>query len=466
MKKKATNLKRFLCAHCPAALDAASLSRGWKQIAGQILCPDCKAERYIVRAVVVPVLAPLTKSLSEATTTPSGKVKMVRAVAPLTWQEFDARMAGSYDAVRHLANWAMTELFRRDAHPREGDAKLGQMPKVYLYEALGKASPRTEAYRLREAWAGAMREASTVLQQCEKLYRQERYDVLWRGTRSLRCYRHDDMPLPIHNQSWSLALDGDGRPVVSLPLPAVGGDPIRAELLLDCGRGFGRQRSRIEQLAAGVAEPCEAAVYRRRASRGSHRHVGYEAAPGGARPYRTFVKLVGWFPKPQSVARPGNVLSLYTDPDLFWVLERDLGDRGRERLGVKLWQENGDHVRRRIVAHREYLRRIAEDMKYERRTNNRPAILAQMEWAREERCRNHQERVATFLDQSVAVVVGVAQRHHAAEVVYADHCRSYVPSFPWAMFRLRLADRLGAIGVRLLLADEECGGGELEAAAC
>ena len=99
------------CTYCPATgTHPTRLPRGWKRSHGNPVCAKCWGERYILRAVVIPVVGPVDG----------------------TWEELRTDLRDAWADATALSNWLMTEYYVRDVR-RSGQVKLPPQPKTYLY---------------------------------------------------------------------------------------------------------------------------------------------------------------------------------------------------------------------------------------------------------------------------------------------------------------------------------------------
>src|ERR1700741_4230594 len=84
---------------------------GWKRLQEQFWCPACLRERFVLRAIALPVSGPVDA----------------------TWAELREALHTAFAETTRCANWLVTELYARDARREPGDARLRAMPRVYLY---------------------------------------------------------------------------------------------------------------------------------------------------------------------------------------------------------------------------------------------------------------------------------------------------------------------------------------------
>jgi hypothetical protein len=295
------------CDYCGRAARKKRLPPGWKRHQDKVACAACWAERYLLRAISLPVASPVN----------------------LTWAELRTRLKPLWRETTRASNWMMTELYKRDIRRAPMDTKMPPMQPCYLYPEARVLFPELPAQTV-----------SSIEHVVARKYRAKRYEIIWTAASSLPNHRYPT-PFPVHNQSWHAMLVED-RPVVSLRL----GD--RAELRLKSGPQFARQLAAFRQVASGAAVKGELAVYQIR-----------DFSEPEARTI-LMVKLVAWLPRPAGAGRTSTgVLRVHTGKDEL-LTALNVKDE-------KLWVYNGDHLRRWTVEHRRLLERWAEDAKYENR---------------------------------------------------------------------------------------------------
>lgn len=355
-----------------------------------------------VRAVALPVEQPVTHS----------------------WGEVNAAATAAFRLSTDLANWAVHYLFRRDTPGADTpDAvkpgKASEPGKTYLYGEAVKGFPD---------WAdrcdGVTVSACCVFRAVHKKYLTDRFAIQVRHESSLLTYRYP-YPWPVHNARWSVSFAAGPwpgeAPVVVLPLPGLG----QVHLKLSRGAEFARQLGMVRQFVAGTAKQGEAALLRDRKG-------------------RLLVKLVGHFPR-RDRGEPTNVAFVHTDPNALLVVEVN---------GHRVNVTNGDHIRRRIAAHRTFLRRAGEDKKRETRIDRKQR--ADLNDSIDARCGKQRDRLDTYVKQVAAQIRGICERRGVGFVCYDDANREYMRgsgrddlSFPWHALKTRL---------RTVLADEAgCG---------
>jgi hypothetical protein len=245
VKESSSQTKIWTCAGCSTTRDKPAIPRlpkAWHRLEDEAYCPKCWAERYILRAVALPIVSPL---------------------GDLTWKDIDTGLHKMWAATTGCANWMLAELWGGDVRrDRSSPAKMPSFERRYLYPAARARFPELPSQTV-----------SSLEQAITAKYRAVRYDIIWRCSAALPTYRYPT-PFPIHNQSWKVYLDKDDRIVLSFRV-----EDRRLEVRLKGGPQFRRQRRAVEQMVNGLAVRGECAIYKR----------------GTA----TMAKMVAWLPRPE-----------------------------------------------------------------------------------------------------------------------------------------------------------------------
>ena len=407
------------CAGCKKSIETKPtkagnerVPHGWKRHAGQCWCPKCWQERWVLRAVTIPVVKPLGDGVG--------------------WDQLRDALREVWGETTAATNWMVSQLFVRDEPRRPGVDKCPKMRKIYLYPETRHQFPN-----LSPTTAAAL-ENST-----KSRYAKRRYEVLWTCEASLPNARYPQ-PAITPNQAWSAIYQpagkdgGDPVPCVSLALMA----GKKFLLQLRGGRDFRRQLGDFKQISDGVAIPGELAVLRRRASSNDRRNGTTDRDSGAQKQrYRVMVKMVAWFPRLNSYPANG-VLTVRTQGDCFAMALDEKANK------IRVW--NADHVRRWIAEHRSRLQRWSEDQKAEQRP------VASFQSRREAAVLKFRNRISSFIREISAQIAGVSKRMHFACVQLDDSDRSYIGDrFDWSGFRTYLAQRLNQDGVTIEFASDE-----------
>ena len=369
------------CQAAPKVMTGTRLPRGWKHVGEAILCPACLHDHYLHRAVTVPIASPIDA----------------------TWGEFGAALKEAWVQSTACANWIVTTLYVRDIRREATMQKLPSMTPVYLYPEARAQFPQISPINL-----------TALLQQVERTYREQRYELLWTGTRSLAVHRYP-VPTPIHAQA--LAIDppdpGNGWMTVRLRL----GDRWWA-LRLRGGAEFARQRRQLLALQTGTALMGAGALLGITARTGDHRHREDRR--------RVLLKLTGWFPRPV-VREASGVCRVVTAASDFCLVHRP-----GHTVPI-----HGDLVRRQIRL-------------YEIRRGRAPRGLG-LDPTRQA------DRIKTLCQEMAALIARWAREDGRAIVSYEDDERGFCDPFPWTKWRLWLQSAIENQGLRWEYASDAVG---------
>jgi hypothetical protein len=367
------------CDSCTTRKDTPKLPRGWKRLGEQTYCSACWTAKFMLRAITFPVIGP---------------------VDPADWPKLREVLKQSWSDSTRLGNWALTELAKAES-PRDPQAKrMPKLPHLYLYPAARKLVPQMTPISV-----------VSLLNSVQRKYYASRIDVLWRGTTSLPIMRYP-IPYPIHNQAWEASYLTDTEKVPLLTVRLAG---QRFTLRLKGGPQMYRQLTAFDALITGRALAGEAALYRVRINR---------ADPGAGVEdrglfTRVMAKLVMWLPKQAQGAAAGE-LRLARGKDCLWCAEISRHDP---------WRLNADYARTWIIGHQNFLHRISEDEKAERRA---PKVARKhLNELRARRVLKHQHRMDTFCHTAAKMLAEYAVRQKIARVIYDPAPTDYMPSFPW-----------------------------------
>jgi hypothetical protein len=395
---------RITCAGCgtskeskPTTQGSVRLPKGWKHHPYGDLCSGCWKDRFLLRAITLPVAFPIDRKSKEL------------------WE----CLGKAWAQTTQLANWVVTELAKADVTRKPGEAKMAAMPNVYLYPDARRLWPELNP-----------RSVVSILHSVTSRYRKRRLEAVWRSSESLPSYRYP-MPYPTHNQAWKLERENQGL-VVSL---TIGGEPWK--LRLRGGHEFRRQIASLEKIISGEAIQGELALYRQRANQGDRRANGAGREEGERSQWRIMCKVVAWLPRESSTKVPSEKqVELKTTRDRFWIAAD--GD----------WVLNADCVRHWIRGYERMRQRMAEDRK--------PALDHRRQ-LRDLRLKGtkHHNRIKSFCQMSVSAFVRWAVRSGYGSVVYDDTDQSYFPSFPWHQLRTDLTNKCDEVGLKLEVKEKE-----------
>jgi hypothetical protein len=325
-------------------------------------------------------------------------VMPVASPGEMSWKELNEALKPLWAATTQVCNWMTTELYARDVRRQPGDDKMPSMKKEYLYPEARRKFPALPSHSV-----------ASLENAVQKKYRARRYDVIWRASASLPNYRYPT-PFPATSQSWHAMLV-EGRPIVSVRL-----GERRVELRLKSGPQFARQLAHFRKIAHGEAVAGELAIYQ----------------TGQA----LMVKMVAWLPRPEDASKRSGTLYVRTAKDHLLTAVNGKDER--------LWNYNGDHLRRWTAEHRRQLHRWSEDAKYENLPV--PSFAARREAANAK----FHRRLQSAAHEIAAQLAGYAQRRRFTTVEYDDGERGFCDQFPWARLVTLIAEKLDARSIGLV----------------
>src|SRR5206468_3314390 len=91
------------------------------------------------------------------------------------------------------------------------------------------------------------------------------------------------------------------------------------------------------------------------------------------------------------------------------------------------------------------------DTKFDRRVTRRKR--AYLNGVRDRVCTKYRRRLDDFCHKAAAMLAGFARRNRVAQVEYDDSDQEYLPGFCWFKLRTLCAEKLSAVGIRLVLAE-------------
>lgn len=269
------------------------LPRGWKNHRAQVYCAKCWSERYVLRAVVMPVVSPID----------------------INWQDLNSLLNRLFQATTMLSNWTIAELVKRDIPRQPGQSKMPRMPYVYLYPEARSLFPDLPSYSV-----------ASIERAVQRKYRSRRFDVMWRCAAALPTYRYPQ-PFPVPNQSWSPAI------VEETPRITLGNiEGRRLALRLKGGWRYRRQLQAFRAMCSGEAKCAELSLYRKGTD--------------------LLCKMVSWLPRPQGLERSGMLqvrttrdallIALRSENEILWRYNADNVRRwaAEHRKQLRRWAED------------------------------------------------------------------------------------------------------------------------------
>ena len=392
----------FVCCSCGvekqmrAGAKNRQVPNGWKRLAGSVYCPKCWANRYVLRSIVIPVLGPID----------------------CDWPTLREKLREAWALSTSAANWLLSEYYARDTRREPGMAALPRILPVYLYPQLRQRFPD-----LPSAACNSLRHYVW------RKYIKARYDVIWICKRSLGNFRFP-VPFPLPARYWFPKFDEKDGPTVSVRLPKQ-----RLTLQLRRGFEFRRQLAVFHAIVDGKAIPSELALYQI-SSRDADGRNGCKDG-GGRVTSRVMCKMAVWLPRDPAADLPHGVLFVRTDSESLLIAL----DAKKNRL----WIKHADRVRDWQYQHRRWLKRIADDSKFERRFPRRRRMRTLLEYRL--RGEKYRSRLDTFIHQVTAEVIGYASRRKFASIRYDDSDNRYLATFPWQQMRSAIATKAASAGL-------------------
>jgi hypothetical protein len=385
----------IVCAGCGATRERPStrhggsrVPAGWKRLCEHFWCPACKRQRFVLRAIALPVSGP----------------------ADATWEELRIALRTAFVETTRCANWLATQFYARDRQREPGDVSLAAMPRVYLYPEARKLFPALASQTL-----------ASLERQVLARYRATRLAVVWRHAAALPTYRYP-APLPLPARMWALDCR-DERWCLSVRI----GDR-RWLLRLRQGPGMKRQIGVLRQIADGTLDAGEAALYEIPSHANDHRA---DSAPAR----RLMVKIAVWLARPEdeipgastaaggagadaaaAAAARAAVLIVRTAADAFLTAHL-VSPHGRGDT----WTLHADQVR---------------------------GWMASAARRRRHTARLH-HRLHDWTHQATARLVVWAARQRVRTIVWDDAAGGYLPSYPWQRFLTTLTDKAALAGIRV-----------------
>jgi hypothetical protein len=345
--------------------------------------------------------------------------------------------------VKQAADLAIVELLRQETLPIR-DGKFGLLDQTKVIDKLKAAFPRLPKHAVDAMMRRVMAE-----------YRKHRYDALVRGDHSTLTYKYG-YPILIRKGKW-------------FPLPLTEGmSAPRIEVILGKEEGTVRKGKHSNQLL--ILELCGGINYKRYISTFQKlltgEAIGGELALKGVKPAglprsatELYVNLSLELPVAEAKEAHG---SLYVATDDKSFLYARVKDR-------KLWRINADQLPKQFRAlsatlpkipgwinrHDERLQRLADDLKFDKRTDraNSEAIAV----VRARFVEEQNNRVDNFVETVTALVTDYARRRRFAQIVYNDrrHNSFGGAHFPWSRLELRLQQKAEARGIKFLKDTDE-----------
>lgn len=360
------------------------LPRGWKRIAGKTYCPEAYKDRFVVRALKVPVMWPENKEDRDALA--------------------NAIRKGQRE-LREIANHTLSALYTHDLQTSQFDeeGKLSKFEIPYLYPILRERLPSVTPDLV-----------VLMTNRVTLTYLKDRWDVRV-GRKSLPNYRQ--LPLFIRaseNNKWAIV---DGKPKFTVTLI----------------KGYRTTLTINQTSRAGANEK-----RRRNHNRNWHALVKTieEGMPIGECQLtidkRGNIMLTAIVTIPKQLRERDGTLHIKTDKDSLLLAFNDKDH--------KLWDYHRDDLIRRQAAHKARLQRWSDDSKYEDRPN--PAFSNRRSCA----VRKHRNWLNTVVEQASARVANYANRRGIKKVIFTEG-EKLTDQFDWHKLKTRIEQKCDAYGI-------------------
>ena len=356
------------------------------------------------------------------------------------WKDFMKTLHGAWRLSTDLANWASHTLATLDVTRTPAMKELPKYAGVDLYAlAFGRAKERNgktdgKVLPVVQAqfggWEGARIAAASLLRRVQSKYAKERGKIIWRRERRTPEYLYP-VPFPVHGQAWAPFHGEHGEPVVSLALP--GG---RASVRLRQGTEFGPALRVFDKIIEGTVKSGELSVCRQRSYCPDRKDS--QRLPGGGHreTYRIMLRISYQYEVPAALD-DDSFCEVRTAADPFITLSIP------EQLP---WVLHSPQIGQHIIAHRAFLDRFADDLKFEKRwpRGKRRRMLRRQERG----CDKQNRRLKSFCQETAAHIVGYATRRKIARIIYCDTDKSFVASFPWHLLREAMCSKCEEAQIR------------------
>lgn len=384
----------------PRADGTPAIPKGWREFGGEVLCPACKAARYVTRVISLPVAAPLDGE----------------------WKELREALREAFRTSRMVANTIVQELFKAEPPIEPGATRLPPVPKVDVYGAVRDRFPDYPSHAV-----------TALIQRVTAVYMKERFAVLIAGKRSLRSYRDDGIPFVAKGATVGLGTVGEGAGEALTVAMRIG--TRRWTLKLRGGHRHERHAAILRRVISGELRNGDVMLQERPCG-ATHRNGGETRANGGGARWKTDLMVRVVVTLPAEARRNEGVLVCGTGEDcLLWATHN----------GERIWALHEDHLPRRIAAYQDRLHRLSDDRKAEQRPPHRSRASLQDQC--EVSARRMKRALNSVVQRAAAALVGFARRRGCGRIALDDSERGYLPSFPWAALRRQIESKCKEFGV-------------------
>lgn len=400
---------------------APALPVGWTRVGVDLMCGDCFGQRYVVRAIWMPVV-----SVAEGYD-PEWSNERCR----LGWRALRAALRESWRHAAGVYNLVLALLAASDTAPLLPGPKGPRLPKW-------SAMPMSELYGLARGRFPSLDSQSlaSVIQNARAAYKNSRFArrVLCRQT--LPEATAGRLPLPFEEQDSPLIATDGGSLLVRLRVTGQ-----RFTLRLAGGPRHARAQGTLRDVIAGKLVRGQAKILERGAGK-ANRSGGGEARTNGGGSFRKTEIMFGvtvYMPRTPSIATGDTAMVIRTCAEKLLQIRI-----GREAEPWSLWDEQ---VRRRIAAHRAQLERLNCDATMERRlpASNRVGLNDY----RAEVCRRHSSWLNDYCHKVAAIIRGLARRRRVKRIEFDCTNKDFVESFPWYKLASMIKDHCQMDGISI-----------------
>jgi hypothetical protein len=313
--------KEIKCSACTkSALIKKRIPTGWKRTT-DYFCPNCWGDRYILRAVILPVASPVN----------------------ISWEDLRAALKTMWTEMTRISNFLIRQLTISDVIRDPEMTKLPTMAPTYFYPELRRLFPVLPS-----------RTIASLEQAVTAKYRAKRREVIWLSSASLPNFRYPQ-PFTVPNQGWSVKFEDD-FPFVDFSI-----GEHKLSLRLRGGSRYRRQLGMVRSIASGDSVQGELAIY--------------------PKDKDIIVKMVAWIPRKESVskqqsgtlrarsAKDALIIAVDEKDERIWTYHADMVPRwaAEHRKRLQAWSDDSKAEQRPVPAFAQ--RRNEASVKYHRRVN-------------------------------------------------------------------------------------------------
>lgn len=388
----------------PAKAGGVKTPRGWKKVADGLRCRECTRSAMFARSVRTRIVA-----------VEDDKGRDAKAF-------YQALYAASNDAAA-FANWYIQQLYKADEGtlPIARDGKLPACPQVDFYGQATRLFPRL-----------APTSICSLAQMVRGWYAADRFACLLLKNRMVRTFKTLELPIPVHVQSWRF--DGEAGGGIAIKAQIGPGHSWRFIVRTD-----GSELGRLKSLIAGDGERGAAMfVKRRRAKR-----PGESTPPPKVWQFR----IAGLFPR-RAPRQSHQEVTLRLGFDAGMLLFGALEDSddvyelyGCDAKKIIVGGDRSDRIRQ-VDASK--MRGLWSRRKVRRWQADRTIA-----------CERRAKKLGKLIELYAADLARWCRSHGVTAVDFDATDRGFMPHFPYAQLRGRIACALENIGIALHVLDAD-----------